>query len=76
MIVIDALRHAGPKPTATALRAYIEGLHDWAGIAGIYYFRDNSQRGIGQSALQVYRWDPARTTFDVVSRPAGRVNAH
>jgi branched-chain amino acid transport system substrate-binding protein len=75
MIVIDALRHAGPTPTAAKLRAYIEDLHDWAGIAGIYYFRDNSQRGIGQSALQVYRWDGAHTAFTVVSRPAGRLNA-
>lgn len=73
MIVIDALRHAGPNPTAADLHAYIEGLHDWAGIAGIYYFRDNSQRGIGQSALQVYRWDGARNAFAVVSRPAGRL---
>ena len=74
MILIDALRRAGPTPTAAKLRASIEDLHDWAGIAGIYYFRDNSQRGIGQSALQVYRWDGAHTTFTVVSRPAGRLS--
>lgn len=74
MIVVDALRHAGPNPTAAKLRAYIEDLHDWAGIAGIYYFRDNSQRGIGQSALQVYRWDPEHNAFAVVSRPAGKLN--
>ena len=74
MIVIDALRHAGPNPTAAKLHAYIEDLHDWAGIAGIYYFRDNSQRGIGANALQVYRWDGAHATFTVVSRPAGRLN--
>lgn len=73
MIVIDALRHAGPNPTAAKLHAYIEDLHDWAGIAGIYYFRDNSQRGIGQTALQVYQWDGAHNTFIVVSRPAGRL---
>ena len=71
MLVIDALRHAGPNPTAAKLHAYIEDQHDWAGIAGIYYFRDNSQRGIGATALQVYRWDAPRNNFAVVSRPAG-----
>jgi len=73
LIVIDALRHSGPNPSAAKVHAYIESLHDWAGIAGIYYFRDDSQRGIGQNALQVYRWVPDRTTFAVVSRPAGRL---
>jgi branched-chain amino acid transport system substrate-binding protein len=73
MIVIDALRHAGPNPTAEKLHAYIESLHDWPGIAGIYYFRDNSQRGIGQNALQVYQWNAPRATFAVASRPAGQL---
>jgi branched-chain amino acid transport system substrate-binding protein len=73
MIVIDALRHAGPHPTAAVMHAYIEGLHDWAGVAGIYYFRDGSQRGIGENALQVDRWDGARNAFAVVSRPGGKL---
>ena len=73
MIVIDGLRHAGPQPTAAKVHAYIESLHDWAGIAGIYFFRDNSQRGIGENALQVDRWDGAHSAFVVVSRPGGRL---
>lgn len=72
-ILIDALRHAGPQPTAAKVHAYIESLHDWPGIAGIYYFRDNSQRGIGENALQVYRWDEAQGKFAIVSRPGGRL---
>ncbi len=71
MLAIDALRRAGGNPVAAKLHAYIEDQHDWAGIAGIYYFRDNSQRGIGATALQVYRWDAPRDNFAVVSRPAG-----
>lgn len=71
MIVIDALRHAGANPTAAKLHDYIAGLHDWAGIAGIYYFRDNSQRGIGANALQAYRWDAGHGTIVVASRPGG-----
>lgn len=73
MIVIDALRHAGAKPTAAKLHDYIEGLHDWAGIAGIYYFRDNGQRGIGQNAEQAYGWDAVHGKFYVASRPGGRL---
>lgn len=69
MIVVDALRHAGPNPTAASMHAYIEGLHSWAGIAGIYYFSDNSQRGITGSALQIVRWNDARRAFSVAQAP-------
>jgi branched-chain amino acid transport system substrate-binding protein len=72
MIVVDALRHTGPHPTAAALHAYIEGLHSWAGIAGIYFFSDNSQRGIGENALQIVRWDSAHNTLAVSHAHAGR----
>jgi branched-chain amino acid transport system substrate-binding protein len=71
MIVMDALRHAGAHPTAAAMRSYIEGLHDWAGIAGIYFFSDNSQRGIGENALQIVRWDSARNAL-IVSHAAAK----
>jgi len=74
MIVIAAMRHAGAQPTAAKIHSYIEDIHDYPGISGIYFFRDNSQRGIGENALQVYRWDGPRATFAVVSRPAGRLN--
>jgi branched-chain amino acid transport system substrate-binding protein len=73
MIVVDALRKLGPDATADQLHAYINGLHSWAGIDGIYDFRDGSQRGIAQGALQMYRYDRATDTFEVVSRPAGHV---
>ena len=69
MIVVDALRRAGPNPTAAAMHAYIESLHSWTGIAGVYYFSDNSQRGITGRALQIVRWDSARSTFSVAAAP-------
>jgi len=72
-IVIDAMRHAGNPPAAAKIHSYIESIHDYAGISGIYFFSDNSQRGIGENALQVYRWDAPHDTFVVVSRPAGRL---
>jgi branched-chain amino acid transport system substrate-binding protein len=70
-ILVAALRKLGPAATADQLHAYIEGLHSWAGIDGIYDFRDQSQRGIGQNALVVYHWDTASSTFSVASRAAG-----
>lgn len=71
LIVIDALRHAGPNPTAAKIHAYIEGLHGWAGIEGLYDFRDGTQRGIGLNSLLIYRWDAAKGKLIIVSHPAG-----
>lgn len=73
LIVIDALRRLGTDATADALHRYIEGLHGWAGIDGLYDFRDGSQRGIGQNAMVIYRWEPADNRFVVVSKPGGHV---
>ncbi|HEY5348313.1 MAG TPA: ABC transporter substrate-binding protein [Candidatus Lustribacter sp.] len=72
-ILVDALRKLGPSATAEQLHASIEGLHSWAGIDGIYDFRDQSQRGIGQNALVVYHWDVPSGTFTVASRAAGKL---
>lgn len=72
-ILIDGLRKLGPTATAEQLHTFIEGLHSWAGIDGIYDFRDGSQRGIGQNALVVYHWNTATSTFAVVSRAAGNL---
>ncbi len=71
MIVIDALRHIGPNPTGAKVHDYIENLHGWAGIEGVYDFRDGLQRGIGLDSLLVYRWDSQTQKIGVVSKPAG-----
>lgn len=71
MIVIDALRHTGPNPTGAKVHAYIENLHGWAGIEGMYDFRDGKQRGVGLDSLLVYRWDFPTQKIEVVSKPAG-----
>lgn len=72
-ILIEGLRKLGTGATAEQLHGYILGLHSWAGIDGIYDFRDNSQRGIGQNALVVYHWDVPTSTFSVTSRAAGNL---
>jgi branched-chain amino acid transport system substrate-binding protein len=71
MISMDALRHAGPNASAQQIHAYIESLHSFAGVNGIYDFRDGSQRGISSSAVVIDRWDVGKQTFVVVSKPGG-----
>jgi branched-chain amino acid transport system substrate-binding protein len=73
MIVMDALRHTGANPTPQAVHSYIEALHSFAGVNGVYDFRDGSQRGISSSAVVVDRWDVAKQTFVVVSKPGGNI---
>lgn len=71
MIVVDALRHVGPDATAAEIHSYIERLHGFAGINGIYDFRDGSQRGLSIDAVVVVRWDPSNKQWLAVSRPGG-----
>lgn len=73
MIVVGGLRRLGPEASAEQLLHYIEGLHGWAGINGTYDFRDGSQRGIGQNALIVYRWESGDNTFVVASKSGGHL---
>jgi branched-chain amino acid transport system substrate-binding protein len=75
MIVVTALRALGPSATAQQLRDYILNLHGYAGILGIYDFRDGSQRGIGQDSLVIDRWDKTNSRFIAVSRRAGYLDA-
>jgi branched-chain amino acid transport system substrate-binding protein len=71
MLLIDALRTIGPGATAQQLRDYIVNLHGWAGINGIYDFRDGAQRGVGARAIVMVRWDKEKQQFEPMSRPAG-----
>ena len=71
MLLIHALRALGSSATAQQLRNYVVNLHGWAGINGIYDFRDGLQRGVGPRAILMVRWDKARGEFLPMSRPAG-----
>lgn len=70
-ILVDALRHVGATAGASRVKAYIEGLHDYAGINGIYDFRDGSQRGLGINTALIVRWDPATKRWIPVTGPGG-----
>jgi len=70
-IVVDSLRHLGSGATTEQVHDYIENLHGWAGINGVYDFGDGTQRGISEDALVIDRWVPDKNEFVVVSKPAG-----
>jgi ABC-type branched-subunit amino acid transport system substrate-binding protein len=69
MILIDALRHAGPDASADALRTYINSLQNWYGITGRYDFRAVPQRGIARNGAAIYRWDAGTEAITTVPLP-------
>jgi branched-chain amino acid transport system substrate-binding protein len=73
LLIVDAYRHLGTDATADQIRSYIAGLHGWAGVDGIYDFTDHehANRGLGQNAGIMYRWDPDAEQFSIVSKVAG-----
>lgn len=71
MLLIDALRHLGTNATTAQVRDWVLSQQSWAGISGLYDFKDGSQRGVGPRALIMLRWDKGKQGFTAVSRPAG-----
>jgi branched-chain amino acid transport system substrate-binding protein len=71
MLVIHALQTIGPSATAQQLRDFLVTSHGWVGINGVYDFRDGAQRGIGERALVIDRWDKTTSSFIAASRPGG-----
>lgn len=74
MIVIDALRRLGTNTTASQLRDYIDGLHDYGGICGIYDFRGSNHRGLTQKDAIVMRWDRAKSDWAIASGLGGSLS--
>jgi branched-chain amino acid transport system substrate-binding protein len=71
LLIIDALKKLGTDATAEQLNAYIQTLNGWAGINGIYDFRDGSQRGIGIDGVVIDRYDATKEEFVPVSKAGG-----
>ena len=44
--------------TAAQLRDYVNGLHDFAGVAGLYDFRNSDGHGLTQDSVVVIRYNP------------------
>jgi branched-chain amino acid transport system substrate-binding protein len=71
MIMITALRSLGTDATPTQIRDYIDKIHDFAGIAGVYDFRDGSHRGLSQKDVVIMRWDASKNNWIAVSKLGG-----
>jgi branched-chain amino acid transport system substrate-binding protein len=74
MILVAALRHAGPNATAEQIRDYILQLHSWVGVDGVYDFSAGDQRGIGENAVDMALYDIKKGDFVRVSRARGYVS--
>ncbi len=71
MIVVDGYKKLGPAATAQQFREYINTLHGYAGINGIYDFRDGSQHGVGQNAIVMVRYEAATGQITPISKRGG-----
>jgi branched-chain amino acid transport system substrate-binding protein len=72
MFVVDALRRVGLDTSATKLRDAMIGSKGWVGANGVYDYPQYAQRGIGQGAIVMVRWDIARGDFVPVSKLGGQ----
>jgi branched-chain amino acid transport system substrate-binding protein len=71
LLVVTALRRAGPDATAEQVRKTLAEMTGVAGTAGIYDFPKFPQRGLDDSNIVVTRWDAAAQNWVVVSQPKG-----
>ena len=73
LLIVDALRHTGANASPDSVRAYLERSHGFAGINGLYDFRDNLNRGIGENNAMMTKWDAATQGFIAVSKAGGHI---
>jgi branched-chain amino acid transport system substrate-binding protein len=71
LIMVSALQKLGFDATAAQMRDYVNNLHGWTGINGQYDFTKYPQRGIGDDALVVLRWDPVNEAGIPLTQPGG-----
>jgi branched-chain amino acid transport system substrate-binding protein len=71
LLVVSAYRKLGPNATAAQIHDYLSKLNGWVGVNGRYDFPKYPQRGLGEEATIMVRWDAAKNTWDAVSRPGG-----
>jgi branched-chain amino acid transport system substrate-binding protein len=62
-IVLEAIRRAGPGADAQKLWSTLESIKGYTGIEGTYDFTTHDQRGLGESATALFRYDAAKNEF-------------
>lgn len=68
-IVVAALRALPAGASAAQVRDYIESMHDFPGIMGIYDFRGGDQHGLDGNDIPYLVWDPAQTAWKYFDAP-------
>jgi branched-chain amino acid transport system substrate-binding protein len=70
LLIVSAYQKLGTNATAAQLRDYLLGIHQWAGISGVYDFKngEGSQRGLTAADVVIVRWSPADGSWSIVSR--------
>ena len=71
LILVAALRQLGTGATAEQIHAYIEKVHNFPGILGVYDFTNGEQRGLTQKDLTIMRWDAKKDQWDAISKAGG-----
>jgi branched-chain amino acid transport system substrate-binding protein len=71
MIMLEVIRRAGTDAGAQKIYATLQSLKGFTGIEGTYDFSSHDQRGLGQPAAALFRYDQARNEF-VQVYPTGR----
>jgi branched-chain amino acid transport system substrate-binding protein len=71
IIALEAFRQLGFDATAAQIKAYLEGLHGFTGVAGNYDFRESPQRGLTEKNAIVVHWNKAKHRWDTVSKLGG-----
>ena len=71
MIMLEVIRRAGTDADAQKIYATLQSLKGFTGIEGSYDFTSHDQRGLGQPAAALFRYDQARNEF-VQVYPIGR----
>ena len=67
-LAIAALRAVGPDGSPEAIKTYIEGVRDYAGITGVYNFADGNQRGLNINGVVMMRWEAPSAAWSAVSK--------
>jgi branched-chain amino acid transport system substrate-binding protein len=71
-IVVSAFKQIGPDATATQIRDYIAGLHDFGGVNGSYDFRTGDQHGLGVDSVVLVKWSQAAGAVTAASQTGGK----
>lgn len=71
LLTVQVLRKLGPGASADQVRGALQSVSGYAGMNGLYDFKRNPQRGVGEQNAVVTAWVPERGTWEVVSKPSG-----